>query len=71
MKKKVYDYFLAYPDSTHHMCARELLIPEAEILDCIDKMCSDGLLTIQGRPLGNEIDPNCSIFYSVRKPYHD
>lgn len=71
MRKKVYDYFRKNPNTTHHQCAQALHIPEKVVLDAIAELYKDKLLELHALPLGNDLDPNCSIFYSACREYHD
>lgn len=71
MRKRVYDYISENPNTTHHVCAKALQITELEALDIINQLCKDGLLSIQVLPLGNDLDPTCSDFYSACGIYHE
>lgn len=71
MRKKVYDYFMENPNTTHHQCAKALKKPEKDILEIIYELCEDKLLKLRVLPLGNELDPDCSVFYSTCQEYHD
>lgn len=71
MRKKVYEFFKTHPGGTHHACAAELGISELEALKIINELTKNGMLKLGVLPLGNDINPNCSTFYSVYKAYHD
>lgn len=71
MRKKVYDYFMENPNTTHHQCAKALNKPEEDVLKIIFELYKDRLLELHVLPLGNELDPNCSDFYSACREYHD
>lgn len=71
MRKKIYEYILKNPNTTHHICANALGITEFDTLKYINELSKDGLLRLNTIPLGNSINPDCSCFYTVCKPYQD
>lgn len=69
MREKVYNHIAANPGTTVHSCAKVLNIAELSALSLINELCKDGIISLSALPLGNAINPDCSSFYSVCKPY--
>ena len=70
LKRKVYDYILVNPCTTVHRCARALKVEELVVLELIEELCKEGVVSVGAvLPLDNDIDPDTSTFYSVCGEY--
>lgn len=70
MKKQIFDYIKQHPDCTHHQVSTALGVDEIQVLAAIDELEKKGILAIKVRPLGNAVDPNCSVFYHASKDFY-
>lgn len=69
MEKKVFDYLKAHPKSSHHQVAKGLGISEIDALGFLEGLASKGMIKRDVLPLGNNIDPDTSTYYSARGSY--
>jgi hypothetical protein len=65
MKNQVYQFIKSNPMSTNYDVAQALEISGTQALKILESLCEERFLELIVRPLGNNIDPNCSCFYSV------
>ncbi|MEL7656556.1 MAG: hypothetical protein AAGU75_11685 [Bacillota bacterium] len=66
MEKKVFDYLKAHPRSSHHQVAKGLGVEEIDALGILERLASKGMIRRDVLPLGNNVDPNNSTYYSAR-----
>ena len=69
MKKKICEFFAANPMSSHMRCASTLNEDVLMILRLIHELEKEGYLKCNILSMGNEIEPDNSHFYSLRKAY--
>ena len=69
MKKKICEYFAANPMSSYIKCAKSLEENGLTVQHLIHELVNEGYLKCAILPLGNDIEPNNSNFYSLRKVY--
>lgn len=67
METRVLDYLKEHPRSSLHQVAKGLSIPETESLRIIEKLVSAGLVQCEVQPLGNDLEPANSTYYSIAK----
>ncbi len=65
MKKKIYDYLKNNANSSIHKIAYELKIYEQDVLKTVSDLESKYYICMKILPLGNDIEPDNSCFYSV------
>ena len=71
MEKEIFHFVKEHPLTTHHAVAQALSISEYNALKTMQTLHDRGLLWIQARPLGNELDPRSSTFYTAMGEYHE
>ena len=69
MKKKICEFFAANPMSSHMKCANNLEESGLTVQHLVHELVKEGYLKCTILPLGNDIEPNNSNFYSLRKAY--
>lgn len=69
MKKAVYDFIAQNPNTTIRKCASALQIEDLAVMAWIHELRNEGCVKSMILPLGNDIDPDSSTFYSVCKAY--
>ena len=69
MKKAVYDFIAQNPNTTIRKCASALQITDMAAMAWIHELRNEGCVKSAVLPLGNDVDPDSSMFYSVCGPY--
>ncbi len=69
MERRVFEYLQKHPKSSHHQVAKDLAIKEIQALGIIEGLASKGMIKRDVLPLGNNVEPDNSTFYSARGKY--
>ena len=69
MKKAVYNFIVQNPNTTIRQCASALQITDMAAMAWIHELRNEGCIKSAVLPLGNDVNPDSSMFYSVCGPY--